>query len=71
MNTEQEKKLNEIYNAIVGNEKMKIKGLAQKVEDLEKYKAKDQKLKYKVAGGVAVGTPGLVVFWDWIKSHLF
>lgn len=70
MTTEQEKKLNDIYVAIVGNEGLGTRGLAERVKNLEVYKKKDQALKNKVVGGISVGTPLFVLLVEWIKSKI-
>jgi len=70
MTTDQEKKLDEIYTAIVGNPNTGVTGLAQRVSKLEDYKETDEKLKAKVAGGLAIGTPILVGLYHWLLDHL-
>lgn len=63
MTTEQEKKLNEVHDAIVGN-RTGNNGIIPRLEELEKYKQRDQKLKWSIAGGLAV----LQGFWHWITN---
>lgn len=80
MTPEQEKKLDRVLVALEGDPKMGIKGIVSdmndfkvhvkgKIKALEDYKEKDEKIKAKIAGGMAVGTPLLVVAWDWFKTH--
>lgn len=71
MTREQEKKLDEIYVSIVGNPSMGQRGLAERVKNLEEYKKKDQAMKSKVAGGLAVGTPLFIIIVEYIKHKLF
>lgn len=70
MTIEDKQKLDEIHTAIVGNPSMGTKGLATRIGELEDYKKSDEKMKYKVAGGLAVGTPIFVVAWEWLKGKL-
>lgn len=70
MTREQEKKLDDIYTAIVGNADTGVRGLAYRVKGLEDYKKKDQTMKAKVVGGLAVGTPILVVIVEYLKHKL-
>lgn len=65
MNSDQEKKLNEVHTAIVGND-LGQKGIVKRLEDLEKYEQRDKIYKAKVAGGLAIGTPIFVAFWHWL-----
>lgn len=75
MTPEQEIKLDKIHELLAGS--LEKKGLVHKVEeheldiyDLRDYKQKDEKFKNKVAGGIAVGTPILVMAWNWIQKHI-
>lgn len=65
MNSDQEKKLNEVHTAIVGND-LGQKGIVKRLEDLEKYEQRDKIYKAKVTGGLAIGTPIFVAFWHWL-----
>lgn len=69
MTEDQERKLNEIYAAIVGNEKMGHKGIIHRLKDVEKYQEKDRRFKNWLAGVVAVITPVLVIVWAWVQKR--
>jgi hypothetical protein len=71
MTPEQERKLNELHTAIVGNEEMGHEGLVTRVKRHEKYIEDDRKFKNKVAGGVAVGTVAATGIWTFIREHVF
>jgi len=71
MTTDQEKKLDDIYTAIVGNQNTGVKGLASRVDSLEAYKESDEKLKGKIAGGLIIGTPILIGLYHWFLDHFF
>jgi len=45
MTPEQEKKLNEVHSAIVGEPSLGIKGIIPRINELEDYKTKDEKFK--------------------------
>lgn len=75
MTPEQEKKLYEIHELLAGS--LDKKGLAHKVNEmdvvvmeLKTYKEEDEKFKHKVAGGLVVGTPILIIFWTWFKENV-
>lgn len=70
MTPSQEKKLNDIHVAIIGNKETGIRGLAERVKNLEDYKKKDQALKNKLIGGISVGTPLFIGIIEWAKSKL-
>lgn len=70
MTTDQEKKLDELHAAIVGNN-LGQKGIIKRLDEVESYQEKDKAFKYKVAGGLAVGTPVLIAAWHWLKAKLF
>lgn len=53
----------EIKLALIGSEKIGLKGLATRVKDTECYINKDRKQKYMIRGGVIV----LGVLWGAIK----
>lgn len=65
MNIEQERKLNEVHAAIVGNKHTGHIGLAERVKKLEDYKEKDESFKNKVIGGSIVS--GAVFSFIWSK----
>lgn len=69
MTPEQQRKLDEVHSAIVGNPTLGQKGIIPRIEKLEEYQLKDQAFKYKVAGGIAAGTPVFVLFTTWLKKH--
>lgn len=71
MTEAQEKMLNEVHAAIVGNEKMGHEGVIVRLRKLEDYKKKDEKFKNRLAGGVAVGSFAGAGLWQWIKNVLF
>lgn len=71
MTPENEKKLNEVHAAIVGNEAIGHKGLIPRMQDVEKYQDKDRRFKNKLAGGFTVGTPVVIALWEWIKYKFF
>ena len=56
-----------VDTALFGDDEAEIPGLAKRVKAAEKYIETDKKLKTKIAGGIAVGTPLLVVLWDRIQ----
>lgn len=75
MSPAQEQKLDEIHQLLAGS--LEKKGLVHKVDemelhvkDLKDYKDKDEKLKNKVAGGVAVGVPVISGIWTLIWNKL-
>ena len=65
-----EKRGEKIELAVLGNEELEIDGLVDKVKRHERYIDGDKKLKAKIAGGVAVGTPVLVILWERIQHWL-
>ena len=70
MTPQQEQKLNEIHAAIVGNPAMGQKGIIPRLTELEKYRERDEKFKNRIAGGLAFGTPVLVIVWHWIQKKI-
>ena len=60
-------KINNIHTLLAGSEYDEDSGLVKRVQKVETYIAKDEALKMKIAGGMAVGTPIFVVMWDYIK----
>lgn len=64
MNPQQEKKLNEVHAAIVGNEATGHKGIAKRVEELESYKKKAEGFENKVIGGSIVGSAVFSFLWS-------
>lgn len=59
-----------IETSIAGDEKNGVKGLAARTKSLEDYKKKDQRLKYKIAGGLFVSVPFLDAFWEFLKEWI-
>lgn len=57
-----------IETALAGDNKNGIKGLVERTKELEDYKVKDEKLKYKIAGGLFVAVPILGAAWEFIKE---
>ncbi len=75
MTPEQEKKLNhvsdrvdQLYAAFVGNETMGQKGIIKRLSQLEREQEKYKTQRNRIIGGVAVGTPILVIIWHWIEQ---
>lgn len=75
MTPSQEEKLDKIHELLAGS--LEKKGLVHRMGEMEEdvaelkiYKVKDEKLKNKVAGGVAVGIPVLTGIWNWILKHI-
>lgn len=60
-----------IETSIAGDEKNGIKGLAQRTKDLEDYKDKDERLKWKITGGVFVSIPIIGAIWEFVKTLLW
>lgn len=74
MTPDQEKKLDKIHELLAGS--LEKKGLVHRmgemeedVAELKSYKLQDEKLKNKVAGGVAISIPILTGAWNWILKH--
>lgn len=59
-----------IERILLGDEQAEQEGLVHKVKAHGKYIDNDKRLKAKIAGGVAVGTPLLVILWDRIQHWL-
>ncbi|MES2382480.1 MAG: hypothetical protein V4538_15640 [Bacteroidota bacterium] len=55
MNPQQEKKLNEVHDAIVGNESIGHKGIITRLIEVEVEMEKNKQIKNKVIGGVVTG----------------
>lgn len=70
MTPDQEKKLNEIHSAIVGNPALGQEGIIPRLIKLEDYKRKDEKFKNKIAGALLIATPILVIVWHWIQKYI-
>lgn len=67
------KKLNRIDNAILGDEKMNMKGLAQKVAEHEEHIEYDRRLKNRAGGIITVllfVISALMAFFNHIASKL-
>jgi len=70
MTPTQEKKLNEVHDAIIGNPAFGQKGIVPRLNELEDYQQKDKLYKAKVAGGLFIGVPLLDAFLHWIGKHI-
>lgn len=75
MTPDQERKLDKIHELLAGS--LEKKGLVHKVgemdrtvKELKDYKDSDEKFKNKVAGGLAIGTPLAVGFWQYIWGKI-
>lgn len=71
MTHDQERKLNEVHEAIVGNKELRQKGIIERVESVEVQQEKDKGFRNRITGAVAVGTPLLVAGWHWLCKNVF
>lgn len=69
MSPEQIRKLDEVHAAIVGNEQLGHKGLAERLLEVELYQEKDKALKNKAIGGLAIFSAIGSVITHWIAKH--
>lgn len=69
MNSEQEQKLNEVHSAIVGNEGLGHKGIAERLLEVELYQEKDRALKNKAIGGLSILSIVGSYITHWIAKH--
>lgn len=69
MTVEQEQKLNELHTAIVGNEKIRQKGIIERVEILEKHKEKNQLSQAKQTGFFTAIGIAITEFGRFLFSH--
>lgn len=59
-----DKRVERIERVLLGDEEAEQDGLVHKVKDHQQYIENDKKFRNKVLGGIAVGTPIFIVFWD-------
>ena len=59
-----DKRVERIERVLLGDEEAEQDGLVHKVKDHSQYIENDKKFRNKVIGGIAVGTPIFIVFWD-------
>ena len=59
-----DKRVERIERVLLGDEEAEQDGLVQKVKYHSEYIENDKKFRNKVLGGIAVGTPIFIVFWD-------
>ena len=63
------KSLARIELAIIGDSEMEVKGIVEKVKDLETHKAAIEKWKNKLQGAVWIGTPIMLLIYEILKSY--
>ena len=59
-----DKRVERIERVLLGDEEAEQDGLVHKVKNHSDYIDNDKKFRNKVLGGIAVGTPIFIVFWD-------
>ena len=59
-----DKRVERIERVLLGDEEAEQDGLVQKFKNHSEYIENDKKFRNKVIGGIAVGTPIFIVFWD-------
>jgi hypothetical protein len=59
-----DKRVERIERVLLGDEEAEQDGLVHKVKNHSDYIENDKKFRNKVLGGIAVGTPIFIVFWD-------
>ena len=59
-----DKRVERIERVLLGDEEAEQDGLVHKVKDHSQYIENDKKFRNKVLGGIAVGTPMFIVFWE-------
>jgi hypothetical protein len=59
-----DKRVERIERVLLGDEEAEQDGLVHKVKDHSQYIENDKKFRNKVLGGIAVGTPIFIVFWE-------
>lgn len=57
-----------IETSISGDKNNGVKGLAERTKDLEDYRQKDERLKWKITGGIFVSVPILGFVWECLKE---
>lgn len=68
MNTEQERMLRDLHEAVVGNPQLRQKGIIERVELLEKHKEKQNARITLLSGVVAGATLGLQKAFSYLKE---
>jgi hypothetical protein len=66
-----ESKIEKIYDALVGNEKIDQLGLISRIKKLEEENEKYTAIKNKLIGAFLVGGAVWTVAWEMIKKMLF
>ena len=59
-----DKRVERIERVLLGDEEAEQDGLVHKVKDHSQYIENNKKFRNKVIGGIAVGTPIFIVFWE-------
>lgn len=59
-----DKRVERIERVLLGDGEAEQDGLVHKVKNHSDYIENDKKFRNKVLGGIAVGTPIFIVFWD-------
>tara|TARA_R110000868_G_scaffold308_2_gene2554 strand:- start:1359 stop:1607 length:249 start_codon:yes stop_codon:yes gene_type:complete len=59
-----DKRVERIERVLLGDEEAEQDGLVQKVKYHSQYIENDKKIRNKILGGIAVGTPIFIIFWD-------
>lgn len=59
-----DKRVERIERVLLGDEEAEQDGLVQKVKHNSLYIENDKKFRNKVIGGIAVGTPIFIIFWE-------
>lgn len=59
-----DKRLERIEMVLLGDEQAEQEGLVHKVKKQSQYIETDKKNKNKIIGGIIVGTPIFIVFWE-------
>jgi hypothetical protein len=59
-----DKRVERIERVLLGDEEAEQDGLVHKVKNHSDYIENDKKFRNKVIGGIAVGTPIFIVFWE-------
>jgi hypothetical protein len=59
-----DKRVERIERVLLGDEEAEQDGLVHKVKDHSQYIENNKKFRNKVLGGIAVGTPIFIVFWE-------
>lgn len=59
-----DKRVERIERVLLGDEEAEQDGLVHKVKYHSEYIENDKKFRNKVLGGIAVGTPIFIIFWD-------